>query len=401
MKVAMITSWWPRWCGIATYSLGLCEALRDAGASVTVVCHVDGRSSYGFEARPVIAQHDARWPELLDRVVRDLKPEVVHVQHEFGLYGTVSPEGEYDFTPAHALGLLPPIFRWVVGGLAVVVTYHSVFSRLTWEEAAYYRLFMDLATANIVHEPYQKEALPANLKRQLDNVFACRHGAGTWKPSREEVEEVRHRLGVWGRPVAGLMGWWEPNKDFERVIRLWPAVLERVPSAVLVVAGDARPHSPTGPGCKEALLRAIAQSPARDSIKVVMGRFERLEYLRIMSCFDFLILPYSHASQSGNQAHAYQVGIPCVVTPVEGLAASVEASRAGLIASSDDEMVEAIARLLRDEELRKCLGDRARRFVEQEIAWPLVADRHLQIYQWARRRAASARSGYVQHRVHV
>lgn len=396
MKVAMVTSWPPRWCGIAIYAENLVRGLREAGAEVHIVSHTDGGRPGEGQVHPVINQADPGWHWPLMRAVEEIGPDVVHIQHEFGLYSFFQKPGVFDFEPRNALELAIPLFRWRVTGIPAVVTYHSVFSRLTYEEALYYDHMMSLAAANIVHEPYQREHLPYNLGRVPDNVFAIPHGAG--RPPRAGT-----RKAPGAGPVMGMMGWWEPNKGFDRLIRLWPEVVKRVPGAILVLAGSVRPGSPSGEAVKGSYLALVEASPARASIRVVEGAFSREEYMAVLGGWDAMALPYNYASQSGNLAHAYEAGLPVVVSAIEGLKSSVDRSGAGLVAATEADLLEAVVRLLSDAGLRRRLGAAARRYVRQEVAWDRVAQRHLEVYRWAAREVAAAprRGGYQAHRVHV
>lgn len=389
LKIALVTSWLPRWCGIATYSEKLAGALRAEGIDVEVVCHTDGGRPGESRVHPVMDQHDPAWHHALYRTVEGIDPDVVHVQHEFGIF-SYTGTGLYDYRPETAFELTVPLFKWKARRRPVVITYHSVLSRMTRAEALYYDYACSLATANIVHEPYQKDALPLNLGRSVPNVFVCPHGASTDRPTPLQVKAAREDLGVDGRPVVGMIGWWEPNKGFERVVELWPRIVAKVPEAVLVVAGEARPGSPSGPGYREKLLPIIEASPARNAIKVVHGLFSPAEFVRTVSAFDFMVLPYNRASQSGNHAHAYQAGIPTVVSALEGLKSSVEASGAGIIAHDDRELEQAILRLLQDEETRLQMAARAVRYVEEVCGWPLVARKHIAIYRWVLERIQEA-----------
>ncbi len=403
LKVALVSTWPPRWCGIATYSEKLLRALRGAGTEVHVVCHTDGGRPGEEGVHPVIDQADPAWHLNLYWAVEAIDPDVVHIQHEFGIFSLMDRPGIYNFEPSNAFELAVPLFKWKVKGRPAVITYHSVFSRLTREEALYYDHLVSLAAANIVHEPYQRENLPYNLGRVPGNVFTCPHGADYGGLSRAEIAAVRKELGVNGRPVAGVMGWWEPNKGFERLVRLWPRVKEQVPEAMLVVAGDARPGSPTGEPYKASLLKDIEASPARDSIRVVTGAFSSRRFLEVISAYDVMVLPYLFASQSGNLAHAYQAGLPVIVSALEGLKSSVEASRAGIIVEDDEELLRATVTLLRDPSLRRQYAARSRRYVKKVVDWRTVARNHLNIYRWAIRHLKEERAGdrHLAERVHV
>lgn len=402
LRVALVTSWPPRWCGIAIYSENLARALRNAGAEVHVVCHTDGGRPGEERIHPVLDQGDPLWPYRLYEKVEEVNPDVVHIQHEFGLYARYLEPEIYDFSPSRAFELTWPLFRWKVEGRPVVVTYHSVFSRLTFEEACYYDHTFSLASANIVHEPYQRECLPYNLGRVPENVFVCPHGTWPSPATAASRRRARERLGLPPGPVVGMMGWWEPNKGFERLIRMWPEIAART-GAHLVLAGEARPGSPTGPATREEYLREVENSPAREKIAVIRGTFTREEYEEVLHSFELMVLPYHYASQSGNLAHAYGAGLPVVVSAIEGLKSSVEASGGGLAVRSDRELKEAVLKLLEDGGLRRRLALASRRYARKVIAWPRVARHHLEIYRWARRQAERKRKErrYLDHRVHV
>ncbi|HHY38203.1 MAG TPA: glycosyltransferase [Clostridia bacterium] len=433
MKVALVTSWPTRWCGIATYSLELSRALENLGLDVNIVCHHDEPglppTGLSFEKgvlpkavpchyyenverpgriHPVINQLDPGWYLSLQECVREVEPDVVHIQHEFGLYSLMTREGEFAFLPEDAFALVIPMFYWKVRRIPVVVTLHSVFTRLTFGETVYYDTMASLAHALIVHEPYQKTALEEMVGRRLDNVFVCPHGTlpdgipettrtctiSKWTEDRDAV-------------IAGMIGWWEPNKGFERVIEMWPSVVKTAAETghevVLVIAGEVRPGSPTGPGYNEKVLRMVDASPARDHIRLEFGRFSEEEYRAVLGSFDFLILPYTHASQSGNHAHAYGLGVPAVASAIEGLKSSIEASGGGLLAEDDRALRERILDMVRLPELRKELAERAWKYATEVISWSLVAERHMEVYDWSVRMARdpSRYARYLEQRVHV
>lgn len=433
MKVALITSWPTRWCGIATYSLELSRALEQIGLDVCVICHKDepGLSPFGSSGgedtppgatscahygdverpgrlHPVINQLDPGWYLSLQECVKKVEPDVVHIQHEFGLYSLMTREGEFAFLPEDAFALVIPMFYWRVRRIPVVVTLHSVFTRLTFDETVYYDTTASLAHALIVHEPYQKTALEEMVGRGLDNVFVCPHGTVPEKipettKTRMRSEWTEDRDAV----IAGMIGWWEPNKGFERVVRIWPSIVKAATEAgrrvVLVIAGEVRPGSPTGPDYKRRILRMVEDCPARDHIRIEPGRFSEEEYRAVLGAFDFAILPYTHASQSGNHAHAYGLGVPAVASAIEGLKSSIEASGGGLLAEDDCALKERILDMIRSADLRQELAERAWRYATDVISWSRVAERHVGIYGWSVRRARdpSKYERYLSQRVHV
>jgi glycosyltransferase involved in cell wall biosynthesis len=376
----MITPFPPRHDGIAIYSSELINAMENLGHSVDIISHVD-REVGGHESQPnVFGIMDIKKPDwerdVFDKII-DLKPDVVHIQHEYGLYANA---GDY------GISIIDLLFLLFVARIPSVITYHSVYSTLSREEAIFTSLSLDTVDAGIVHEEFQKIFLPANLGRIPANVYVIPHGAKTAVAEDvTDAREAKKRFGLEDKRVVLCIGWWEPNKRFEDVVAIWPAVLENAENAVLVIAGDARPGSPSGLYYKPKLLKAVRESPVKDRIQVIYGAFTPKEYDIILSLADFVVMPYDRASQSGNLAHAFALGKPAVVTAVEGLKAEVEASQAGISVplGSLEDLKAAVLLLLRNDELRELFSKRALEYVQKKIGWSIVAKKHIVLYEIA------------------
>lgn len=374
MRIAWVSSWPPRPCGIATYSSELVGALRGIGNEVKIVCHTDGGCPGEKDVYPVLDTDKVGWDEKLYSTVEDLDPEVVHIQHEYGLYRTFND---------HAAGLLRPLFRWKVEErFPVVMTYHSVYTTLRPMEARYMDLSLKLVDAGIVHALYQWVHLPLNIGRTVDNAYVIPHG------TKENIsipkQDAKNSLGLGGKKVVGMLGWFTPTKGFDRVIRLWDIIsAELGRDAILALAGDARRGDPPQKKYKEELLSLVERSPFKDRVKVILGSFSPEEYNRILASFDLMVMPYSFASQSGNLAHSLGLGVPVVAFALEGLKAEIEGSGAGMLAppGDDEELGRAIVTLIQDDSIREKYSERAVVYVKERIGWSIVARKHIQLYE--------------------
>ncbi len=380
LHVCMVTPYPPRHDGIAIYSSELISAIESLGHSVDVIAHVDSDVG-GHESQPnvfgIIDITKPDWERAVFHKIMDLKPDVVHIQHEYGLYAN---EGDY------GISIIDLLFLLFVARIPVVITYHSVYSTLSREEAIFTSLSLDTVDAGIVHEEFQKIFLPANLGRIPANVYVIPHGAKTAVAEDvPDAREAKNRFGLKGKQVVLCIGWWEPNKRFEDVVTIWPDVLEKAEDTALVIAGDARPGSPSGLYYKPKLLKAVQESPVRDHIQVITGAFTPKEYDTILNLADLVVMPYDRASQSGNLAHAFALGKPAVVTAVEGLKAEVEASQAGISVplGSLEDLKAALLLLLRNDELRELFSNRALEYVQRKIGWSIVAKKHVLLYEIA------------------
>jgi 1,2-diacylglycerol 3-alpha-glucosyltransferase len=376
MEIAWLSSWPPRSCGIATYSEELISALRKAQNDIHVICHPDGGRRGEKNVYPVMNTETPGWDEAVYDKIQKINPDIVHIQHEFGLYQT---SGD------HAAGLFRFLFRLQVQGkYPAVITYHSVYSRLS----PMIRLYMDvtqrLVQAGIVHAEYQWMNLHANLGRIVNNVYVIPHGAAAGVSISKTL--AKKKLGVEGKLVLGMIGWFTQTKGFDRVLEIWDDLAEELDNkTVLVLAGDARRGDPNQIDYKKKLLDLVEQCVHRDRIKIVKGSFTPEEYNSIMAAFDLMVMPYTFASQSGNLAHSFALGVPAVVSGLEGLKAEAEASGAAIPVSPEDgdELKQAILMIMGNADLRNRYARRANAYVKKKISWSITAKKHMQIYKKA------------------
>jgi glycosyltransferase involved in cell wall biosynthesis len=376
MKIAWLSSWPPRPCGIATYSEELIKALRKASNSIHVICHPDGGKPGEKNVHPVMNTDIPGWDEAVYDTIQKINPDIVHIQHEYGLYQTSAD---------HASGLFRLLFRLQVQGkYPAVITYHSVYSRLSPMIRLYMDVMQRLVQAGIVHAEYQWMRLHANLGRMVDNVYVIPHGAAAGISVSKK--QVKKKLGLEGKLVLGMLGWFTQTKGFDQVLEIWDGLAkELADNTWLVLAGDARLGDPNQIDYRKKLFNLVEQCVHKDRIKVVQGSFTPEEYNDIMAAFDLMVMPYTFASQSGNLAHSFALGVPAVVSGLEGLKAEAEASGAAVpVAPGDrEELKQTILMIMGNANLRKRYAQRAKAYVKKKISWSITAKKHMQIYKKA------------------
>jgi glycosyltransferase involved in cell wall biosynthesis len=83
LKILMVcTEYPPMQGGVGRYTRNLVRSLCSNNVDVVVVSGSDGSGDYKG-----ISPQNKNNSELLIKLVKDIKPDIVHVQHEFGLYG--------------------------------------------------------------------------------------------------------------------------------------------------------------------------------------------------------------------------------------------------------------------------------------------------------------------------
>ncbi|RLB74763.1 MAG: glycosyl transferase, partial [Deltaproteobacteria bacterium] len=145
MRIGFVSTYPPIECGIATYTQYLTDALRAKQTDIYVVSHIGGTGQQVF---PAFDYEDGDLGEKAFSTMVRFTPDIVHIQHEFGLYGKHL-----------GVSVVPLILEFKMLGIPVVSTLHTVYTDMD----AAHRTILEAVITNsdrvIVHEPYQLDTL--------------------------------------------------------------------------------------------------------------------------------------------------------------------------------------------------------------------------------------------------
>src|SRR5690554_3972257 len=118
MQICFISSYFPQPCGIASYTHYLAEALKTSNGTLDVALLAkksnEINSSLSINILPV-SNFDENFSVKLNDQLKKLNPDIVHIQHEYGIFG-------YDDRFLELLEELRLI------GIRTVVTLHTVYT---------------------------------------------------------------------------------------------------------------------------------------------------------------------------------------------------------------------------------------------------------------------------------
>lgn len=180
-------------------------------------------------------------------------------------------------------------------------------------------------------------------------------------------------------PTALYCGRLIPEKGVDRVIRAMNQVVEHLPDATLVVAGD-------GPE-RRNLEALVEQSGLNRSVRFE-GTVPPVVVARLMGeCRAVLMASRSHETRSEGLPmvllEAGAMARPVVAAPDGGTAEVVEHGKTGLLVEGDDAgaFASAILALLRDPALVERLGRAARRRIEKHFSLDDYVGRYHGLYR--------------------
>lgn len=189
---------------------------------------------------------------------------------------------------------------------------------------------------------------------------------------REVRDQLRNSLGLSASAqIVGTVVRLNPDKGLGYLIDALPLLLEEFPEAHLLVVGD-------GP-CRDDLLAQAARLGVADRVIFAGFHADPRPYLSLMEVF---VLPVPVGSMSIGLLEAMAMRRAVIITfgdPGEAVIHEVT----GLCAAPRDpaSLHQAIARVLRDPELARSLGEAARSHIEKQFSAQGVARRLAATYR--------------------
>jgi len=370
-KVVWISSYLPRSCGIAYYSENYINSLKKYAEKtkfnlkIKIISHSDAF----FSDYPVIDLKDKSWNLKVLNIIKKEKPDLVHIQHEYGLYET------YDDKNQRVIDLIEDIKNF---GVPVVMTYHSVYRRLS----PFFKHFMSrtlkLINIGFLHCQYQKDSLKENINFVPENVYVLPHGSE--EGIKLNREKIREEYGYSGKFVVGSVGLASERKGYLDLIEQWDKVVKKIPNSLLSL--ELKPEK--GVETKiyiTKVLGKIMKSKVYRNIEFIVRDYTKLEFYKRLISFDVLVLPYKTESQSGVLAHGFSVGVPAIVTDIEGLGAEIRNSKAGIAVKNRNLFYKAIIRMYSSKNLRKKFSENALNYVKNFNGWSIIAKKTFEIYR--------------------
>jgi len=389
--IVMISSYPPRLCGIGTF----CEEAREfiqrrhPDRDVLVISHTDGEGDGVF---PIIDMTQRDWWRSVADKVHELTPHAVHVEHEYGLYEYRDERGQGDGNEGF-LDLLD-----AVDDVPTIVEPHTVHGRLTDFEADFIFKLCRRADVVLFKCHYQKWRLDWNFTSRgwetPTNIMVVPHGARSDRRySLAEVVELRRQLGLdnvegLASHLVGLIGWIQSNKRWDILTEMWEEIANTIREQTgvdwdLLAAGTLRDpnHKQDYEKYKSEVQLLEGKGLAHYYEFVPRGDV----YYKMMAVCDFIVLPSTDETQSGTLARIIALNKPYITTaPVEGLTAQTLESGGGLLFTNKDMLKRHVIELACNENARLRMGESLKAYLDDVVAWEVVADQYSEAYDLAR-----------------
>ena len=384
MRIAFVSTYPPRRCGIATFTSDLIHAIRQADPSTRArIAAIDERNSvraYGSEVRWRIRQGSPMPYRAAARAINRSNADVVCVQHEFGLYGLWKGggwvgdhwiEGTYE---DHLTPFLDELEK------PALVTLHTVLPDPSPAIREAVRSIADSAHGLTVMAETAVDIL-RDVYGIGERPVVIPHGMPHIEPIGRR--RLKAKLGLDHRQIVSTFGLVGPGKGLEYVIEAMPAVVARHPEALYLIAGQTHPEllKQRGEEYRNRLTALVEELGLTDNVVFVNQYLEQKDIIDYLLATDVYVTPYLDPNQitSGTLSYALGAGKAVVSTPYLHAKEALADDRGILVDfQAADQIADAVNTILDDPKLKARLEKNAYRYAN-EATWPKTGARFLDV----------------------
>lgn len=383
MRLAVISTYPPRPCGIGQFSKDLRAALLGTsdGIAVDIVSIVREKPRNEAPEVAVRLRQDVRsdYPAAA-HMLNSRGTDVVLLEHEYGIFG-----GEVG---SYVLSFVEELRQ------PLVVTLHTVLSAPAVRQAETLRALCERASlVTVFTETARRMVVDAHLVPP-ERVRVVPHGAPSMllpehNPYRASapafatplvgVQPVGPRPALErleGRTVLSTFGLISGSKGIEVAISALPTIVAKHPDALYLIAGQTHPEvvKSEGERYRLSLERMVRDLDLADNVHFVDRFLSDDDLALLLGATDLYLTPYGSREQivSGALTFAVVAGCPVVSTPYF-YAEDLLGSGAGVLVpfGNSDALADAVLALL-DDPAALAEARRVATRVGSQLAWPSV-----------------------------
>ena len=375
-KIAFLSDYVPRQCGIATFTADLRGAMAEQFPSLqsSIVAITDHSAGYSYppEVRFEVPEQDISAYRRAADFINLANADVLCLQHEFGIYGGLNGR--------HILTLLRNV------RLPVVSTLHTILHEPTREQKLVFKEVIKLSTRVVAMAEKGIEFLREVYETPLEKIDLIPHGI----PDVPFIDPnyYKDKFGVEGRPVLLTFGLLSPNKGIEQVLNALPTIVREFPNVVYMVLGATHPNLVATQGETYRLsLELLAKKNGVEKNVIFFNRFvDNDQLVEFLGAADIYITPYLNKSQitSGTLASSFGAGKAVISTPYWHAEELLADGRGILVPFGDASAIgQAAGDLLRNETMRHSIRKGAY-LIGRKMVWSSVAHDYMRSFHRAR-----------------
>ncbi len=389
MQIAMVGSYVPRRCGIATFTNHLASAIASeacgvelsSGAGVQILAMTDreGEYQYGPEVALEIHQHRKDEYRNAAEIVNTSRVDAMSLQHEYGLFGGVC--GDYLFE------LLDRVRK------PIITTLHTVLIEPSPEQHSVMRRICQRSDAVMVMANRACMILKEVYNVPTEKIKMIHHGVPDVPLG--DTEPFKERFGLAGRPVVLTFGLLSPGKGIETMLDALAKVVPDHPNLAYIVLGVTHPgvRRESGEQYRLSLERRTVELGIQDNVLFHNRYVSDEDLVEYLQAADYYATPYRAKEQitSGTLAYAVATGKAVISTPYWHAEELLANGRGILVDFGNiDGFASSLKHLLDHPDEKRKISEAAYNY-GREMIWSRVAQQYAGVVTEAKKSYATTR----------
>lgn len=380
MKIAYISTYPPRECGIATFNCNLVGAINANfperksplnGGFVVALNDSENMQEYEYpeEVKYVIRQNHQKDYIRAANYINTSNADVCIMEHEFGIYG-----GE---SGIYILPLLNRLEKPLISVLHTILKDPSYVQRIIIREIA------EQSSKIVVMSNRAVEFLTTIYDVPADKIQIIEHGVPDVEAS--SPNPVKSLSQFKGRKVMLTFGLISRNKGLETVVRALPKIAAVHPDIMYVVLGNTHPGviKNSGEEYRDHLKTLANQLGVSKHLSFINKFVTEEELVNYLAAADIYVTPYLNEAQitSGTLSYAVGAGAAVVSTPYWHATELLANNRGRLFDfKNSDALAEIVIELLDQERVLNELKENAYEY-GLHLRWPVIGAEYIRVAQ--------------------
>ncbi len=368
-KIAFLSTYPPRECGLATFTQDLITAFDNIGIVDTNVIAVNSMENYAYDSKVIaaIGQHEHGDYLKAARKLNGSDMSLLVVEHEYGIFG--GKHGDY------ILDLISNL------EIPVVTTLHTILSKPGLKQ----RLIINTLgkkSAKVV-------TMASNTKDLLQSVYAVdpkkieviHHGVP--KKLIQSRESLKKKHGYENKQIISTFGLLGPGKGIEHGIEAISKVVKDSRDVLYLILGQTHPAlKEEGRSYRNKLEELVEKLDIGDNVIFINKYLTKDEIINYLQMSDIYMTPYMEKDQAVSGTMAYAVGYGKVIVSTPYLYAKEMLSDGrGLLAefNNPDSLADCIKYVIHNPD-KKAKMERDTMKIGRMMYWDKVAQRYIEVF---------------------
>jgi len=376
MKIAVLSSFPPKPCGVGEFCFDLITSLKKNNPDIKIDIYAIDNTPAGYIYSPLVKEHffylnKDDYGKIADRI-NTLDYDLCLIQHEFGLFGGEKKEFLFDFTDRIKIPL--------------VVILHSIPidpNRPKYELKCNHILELDKKTNFFVSISKVGKDNLEKLGINPEKIVVIPHGAPDElfeEVSLENKNKIRRKLRIKEDVfLASMIGLLHKEKGIEYLLEGFFMIREKIKNIEVLIIGTTL--LPEYRAYIDSIKEMITRLNLKKNIIFLEKYLKKSDLYEFIKISDVIVTPYLNKNQASSGILTFSVaaGIPVISTPFP-YAQELLANTGKIVPFKDSKAIaDELIKLISDKDYYKARKQKTI-MLGKNLSWSNIAKSYLQLF---------------------